>query len=93
MEIIGKCSPVHFWWGGLTSHAHASPAVAHQPPRRSSKLPDYVMVEAYSHEAQRGLVAVRAGIGFTAFYAYAYQSLRILQSGGRLQAHSIIRIG
>jgi hypothetical protein len=72
--FIGKCSPVHFFWGSFDMavtrfsgrraplHAGGAPGVS-----------DLVMQEAYSHElSSAGFWPGGAGIDFAAFYSYAY---------------------
>jgi hypothetical protein len=76
-RFLGKASPVHFFWGGFDlATTRFSGRTA---PRHSGGVPncpDYVMVEAYSHECSScgfwpggGLVE---GVAEPAFYAYAY---------------------
>jgi Family of unknown function (DUF5996) len=70
--FVGKVSPVHFFWGSLdlaVTRFSGRPAPRH--PGGAPNCPDWVMVEAYSHEV--------ASCGFWpgggeegAFYAYAY---------------------
>ena len=72
--FIGKCSPVHFFWGSFDMavtrfsgaraplHAGGAPGVS-----------DLVMQEAYSHElSSAGFWPGGGGIDFAAFYSYAY---------------------
>jgi hypothetical protein len=72
--FLGKCSPVHFFWGsfdlavtrfsGRRAPAHQG-AVAH--------LPRAVLREAYSHEvSSAGFWPGDSGIDYAAFYSYAY---------------------
>ena len=50
-RFIGKCSPVHFFWGAPTSRSRGSPAgPRRQHPGGIPNLPDRVTREAYSHE-------------------------------------------
>jgi hypothetical protein len=73
-RFIGKCSPVHFWWGGFDI------ACTRFSGRRAPihgggvpNCPDYVMVEAYSHECiSAGWWPGGMGVDSPAFYAYAY---------------------
>ena len=72
----GKCSPVHFWWGGLDlscTRFSGRPAPPH--PGGIPNLADWVTREAYSRECIS--VGWWPGGGGTpvnepAFYAYAY---------------------
>jgi uncharacterized protein DUF5996 len=75
-RFLGKCSPVHFWWGGFDlscTRFSGRPAPPH--PGGFPNLPDWVTREAYSHECIS--VGWWPGGGFApivepAFYAYAY---------------------
>lgn len=71
-RFIGKVSPVHFFWGSFdlaVSRFSGRPAPRH--PGGAPNCPDYVMVEAYSHEvASCGFWPGGGAEG--AFYAYAY---------------------
>jgi hypothetical protein len=75
-EFAGKCSPSHFWWGGFDlacTRFSGRPAPPH--PGGIPNCPDYVMVEAYSHECiSAGWWPGSADMPVTepAFYAYAY---------------------
>jgi hypothetical protein len=72
--FTGKCSPVHFFWGG------ADLAVTRFSGRRSPEhpggipnLPDWVTREAYSHEVSScGFWAGGGSVPYPAFYSYAY---------------------
>ena len=74
--FIGKCSPVHFWWGGFDlACTRFSGRVAPPHPGGIPNLPDRVTREAYSHECISagwwpggGSLPVREPV----FYAYAY---------------------
>lgn len=71
---LGKQSPAHFFWGSFDlATTRFSGRRAPRHPGGAPNCPDYVMVEAYSHECSScgfwpggGLVAEPA------FYAYAY---------------------
>ena len=74
-QFLGKCSPVHFWWGGFDlacTRFSGEPAPPH--PGGIPHIADWVTREAYSH------ACISAGWwpgtpGFfeePAFYAYAY---------------------
>jgi Family of unknown function (DUF5996) len=70
----GKASPVHFFWGSFdlaTTRFNGKPAPRH--PGGAPNCPDYVMVEAYSHECSSvGFWPGGRGVAEPVFYAYAY---------------------
>lgn len=73
--FIGKCSPVHFWWGSFDmSCTRFSGRPAPRHPGGIPNLADYVAVEAYSHECiSAGWWPGGGGpVLEPAFYAYAY---------------------
>jgi hypothetical protein len=73
-DYVGKCSPVHFFWGGMDlAVTRFSGRKAPEHPGGIPHLPDWVTREAYSHEV--------SSVGFwpggpahpePIFYAYAY---------------------
>lgn len=65
--FIGKCSPVHFFWGSFDL------AVTRFSGRRAPERPgaDPVTREAYSHEVSSVGFWPGAGLGNPAFYSYA----------------------
>jgi hypothetical protein len=73
-RFIGKCSPVHLFWGAMdlaVSRFSGRTAPAH--PGGIPNLPDRVTREAYSHEVSScGFWSGTAPIDYPAFYAYAY---------------------
>jgi hypothetical protein len=73
-RFVGKSSPAHFFWGSFdhaTTRFSGRPAPTH--PGGAPNCPDYVMVEAYSHEcASCGVWPGGMGYEEPAFYAYAY---------------------
>jgi hypothetical protein len=73
-EFIGKCSPVHFWWGSFDiscTRFSGRPAPPH--PGGVPNCPDYVTREAYSHECiSAGWWPGGGLVDDAAFYAYAY---------------------
>jgi len=75
-RFLGKCSPVHFFWGApdLTlSRFSGRTAPAH--PGGIPNLPDRITREAYSHEVSScGFWAGGGAIAYPAFYSYAYPS-------------------
>jgi hypothetical protein len=73
-RFVGKCSPVHFWWGGFDlACTRFSGRRAPTHPGGFPNLPDYVTREAYSHECiSAGWWPGGGLIAEPAFYAYAY---------------------
>jgi hypothetical protein len=75
-SFLGKCSPVHFWWGGFDlacTRFSGRPAPPH--PGGIPNLPDRVTREAYSHEcisAGWWPGSLDMGLKDPVFYAYAY---------------------
>jgi Family of unknown function (DUF5996) len=72
-RFIGKCSPVHFFWGGFDL------AVTRFSGRRAPEhpsvpnTPDFVVREAYSHEvSSAGFWPGSAAAPEPVFYSYAY---------------------
>ena len=73
-RVIGKCSPVHFFWGSPDlAVTRFSGRTAPEHPGGIPNLPDWVTREAYSHEVSScGFWPGGAGAPYPAFYAYAY---------------------
>ncbi len=73
-RFLGKASPVHFFWGSFDlATTRFSGRVAPKHPGGAPNCPDYVMVEAYSHEcASAGFWPGSDALPEPAFYAYAY---------------------
>ncbi|HKW54331.1 MAG TPA: DUF5996 family protein [Stellaceae bacterium] len=73
-RFLGKASPVHFFWGSFD--LAATRFSGHRAPRHpggAPNCPDYVMVEAYSHECSScGFWPGGGAFPEPAFYAYAY---------------------
>ena len=73
-RFLGKCSPVHFFWGApdlAVTRFSGRPAPAH--PGGIPNLPDPIAREAYSHEVSScGFWPGGGPIAYPAFYAYAY---------------------
>jgi hypothetical protein len=71
--FIGKCSPVHFFWGSFdlaVTRFSGRPA-----PKFTGKVPglrEDVMQEAYSHEVSSAGFWPGSGDTDAAFYSYAY---------------------
>jgi hypothetical protein len=73
-RFIGKCSPIHFFWGAPDlAVSRFSGRLAPQHPGGVPNLPDRVAREAYSHEvASCGFWPGGDPIPYAAFYAYIY---------------------
>ena len=73
-RFIGKCSPIHFFWGApdlAVTRFSGRPAPRH--PGGIPNLPDEVTREAYSHEvSSAGFWPGGGPVAHAAFYAYAY---------------------
>ena len=73
-RFMGKCSPVHFFWGApdlAVTRFSGRPAPEH--PGGIPNLPDRVTRDAYCHEvSSAGFWAGGGPIQYPAFYAYAY---------------------
>lgn len=73
-RFIGKCSPVHFFWGSFdlaVTRFSGRPAPEH--PGGVPNLPDWVTREAYSHEVcSCGFWPGGEGLPYPVFYTYAY---------------------
>jgi len=77
-RYIGKCSPVHFFWGApdlAVTRFSGRPAPEH--PGGVPHLPDTVVREAYSHEVSScGFWPGGGPVPYPAFYSYAYPEPR-----------------
>jgi hypothetical protein len=73
-RFIGKCSPVHFFWGAPDlALTRFSGRAAPPHPGGIPNLPDVVAREAYSHEVSScGFWPGGGPVPYPAFYAYAY---------------------
>ena len=73
-RFIGKCSPIHLFWGAMDlAVTRFSGRVAPQHPGGIPNLPDRVTRDAYSHEVSScGFWAGTPPVDYPAFYAYAY---------------------
>lgn len=73
-RFIGKCSPVHFFWGAPDlAVTRFSGRRAPEHPGGIPNLPDRVTQEAYSHEVSScGFWPGGGMIPYAAFYSYAY---------------------
>lgn len=72
--FIGKCSPVHFFWGSpdlAVTRFSGRPAPEH--PGGIPNCPDWVTREAYSHEVSScGFWPGSDALPYPVFYSYAY---------------------
>lgn len=75
-RFIGKCSPVHFFWGAMDlAVTRFSGARAPEHPGGIPHLPDWITREAYSHEvSSAGFWAGGETHPNPIFYSYAYPS-------------------
>lgn len=73
-RFIGKCSPVHLFWGAADlAVTRFSGRRAPEHPGGIPNLPDWVTREAYSHEVSScGFWPGGGAIPYAAFYSYAY---------------------
>ncbi len=73
-RFIGKCSPVHFFWGAADlAITRFSGRRAPEHPGGVPNLPDWVAREAYSHEVSScGFWPGGGAVPCAAFYSYAY---------------------
>lgn len=73
-RFIGKCSPVHFFWGSFDlAVTRFSGREAPEHPGGVPHLPDWVVREAYSHEVSScGFWPGSEQAPRAVFYAYAY---------------------
>ena len=73
-RFLGKCSPVHFFWGGFDlAVTRFSGRRAPLHPGGIPHLSDAVTREAYSHEvSSAGFWPGGQGVEAPSFYAYAY---------------------
>ena len=72
--FLGKVSPVHLFWGSFDlAVTRFSGRTAPPHPGGVPALPDPITREAYSHEvSSAGFWGGGGGLGFPAFYSYAY---------------------
>lgn len=73
-RFVGKCSPVHYFWGGPDlAVTRFSGRLAPPHPGGIPNLPDWVAREAYSHEvSSAGFWAGADMLPEAVFYSYAY---------------------
>jgi hypothetical protein len=72
--FVGKCSPVHLFWGAADlAVTRFSGRRAPEHPGGIPNLPDWVTREAYSHEVSScGFWPGGGVVTYPAFYSYAY---------------------
>jgi hypothetical protein len=73
-RFVGKCSPVHFFWGAPDlAVTRFSGRLAPPHPGGVPNLPDRVAREAYSHEVSScGFWPGGGAIDYPSYYSYAY---------------------
>lgn len=72
-HFCGKVSPVHFFWGSFDlAVTRFSGRRAPEHPGGVPNLPDEVAKEAYNQEVSSAGFWPGAGLGYPAYYAYAY---------------------
>ncbi|MEO1349791.1 MAG: DUF5996 family protein [Cyanobacteria bacterium J06635_15] len=72
-HFCGKVSPVHFFWGSFDlAVTRFSGQSAPEHPGGVPNLPDDVAKEAYSQEVSSAGFWPGAGLGYPAYYSYAY---------------------
>ena len=73
-SFLGKCSPVHFFWGSFDlAVTRFSGRRAPLHPGGVPSLSDAVVRDAYSHEvSSAGFWPGGTGVEYAAFYSYAY---------------------
>jgi hypothetical protein len=81
-RFIGKCSPVHFFWGSFDlAVTRFSGRRAPLHPGGIPNLPDWVAREAYSHEVSScGFWPGGEAMPYPVFYSYAYPEPRGFKS-------------
>jgi hypothetical protein len=73
-RFLGKCSPVHFFWGAfdLACTRFSGEKARKEHPAGYPTLPDSAVREAYSHECISAGWWPGQGLGEPAFYSYSY---------------------
>lgn len=73
-RFLGKCSPIHFFWGSFDlAVTRFSGRTAPPHPGGVPNFPDWVAREAYSHEVSScGFWPGGGAVPMPVFYAYAY---------------------
>ena len=77
--FVGKCSPVHYFWGAPDlAVTRFSGRVAAEHPGGVPNLPDRVTREAYSQEvSSAGFWAGGGPVSYAAFYSVSYTHLTL----------------
>ena len=70
--FIGKCSPVHFFWGSFDLAVTRFSGKLAPPHPSTPILPDFVTHEAYSHEVSSAGFWLGGPASDAMFYSYAY---------------------
>lgn len=72
--FLGKCSPVHFFWGAFDlAVTRFSGRKAPRHPGGFPNMPDWITREAYSHEVSScGFWPGGGPVPYPVFYSYAY---------------------
>jgi hypothetical protein len=72
-RFLGKCSPVHFFWGSFDlTVTRFSGRRAPAPTRAMPGYPRWANSEAYSHECSSAGFWPGQGLGEPSFYSYGY---------------------
>ncbi|MBV9850356.1 MAG: hypothetical protein JO250_11835 [Armatimonadetes bacterium] len=71
-RFLGKVSPVHFFWGSFDLAVTRFSGRPAPPHPGAPGVADRVTREAYSHEVSSAGFWPGEGVGFPAFYSYAY---------------------
>ena len=70
--FLGKVSPVHFFWGSFDLAVTRFSGRTAPPHTGGPGMAEWVAREAYSHEVSSAGFWPGAGLGYPAFYSYAY---------------------
>ena len=94
-RFIGKCSPVHFFWGSFDlAVTRFSGRRAPEHPGGVPHLPDWVAREAYSHEVSScGFWPGSEQMPQPVFYAYAYPEPAGIQYGDGASGRRRLQFG
>lgn len=80
-RFIGKCSPVHFFWGSFDmAVTRFSGRKAPPHPGGVPHFPDWAAREAYSHEVSSAGFWPGGGVDGASFYSYCYPSAETFSS-------------
>ena len=94
-HFIGKCSPVHFFWGSFDlAVTRFSGREAPPHPGGVPNFPDWVAREAYSHEVSSAASGRAAAPStYPAFYSYAYPAPAGFASARGRAGRRVVRDG